>query len=181
MSGAGSAADAIARLIARGLTVATAESLTGGLVCAELTSVPGASAVVRGGVVAYTVPVKAEVLGVDRPLLDRQGAVDPAVAVQMARGACRVLGADYAVATTGSAGPDPDPGGPLTGPIPPGQGFVAVAGPGAQWVVGFACEGQDRAGVRRHAVEAALSLLGRALAETDDDGRSSAGAGSVVP
>ena len=80
MSGAGSAADAIARLIAQGVTVATAESLTGGLVCAELTSVPGASAVVRGGVVAYAVPVKAEVLSVDRALLDRQGAVDPAVA-----------------------------------------------------------------------------------------------------
>ena len=171
----------IAALRERGATVATAESLTGGLVCAALTSVPGASAVVRGGVVSYAVPVKAELLGVDPGLLERQGAVAPAVAVQMAVGARRALASDYAVATTGSAGPDPDPGGPLTGPIPPGRGFVAVAGPAGEVVMGFACEGQDRAGVRRHAVEAALSLLGRALAETGDDGRSSAGAGSVVP
>ena len=109
------------------------------------------------------------------------GAVDPAVAVQMAIGARTALDSDYAVATTGSAGPDPDPGGPMTGPIPPGRGFVAVAGPGVEVVVGFACEGEDRAGVRRHAVDAALALLGRVLDETGDDGRSSAGASSVEP
>ena len=175
------ASTVIAALIARGASVATAESLTGGLVCAALTSVPGSSAVVRGGIVAYSVAVKADVLGVDGDLLERQGAVDPAVAVQMAVGARRVMNSDYAVATTGSAGPDPDPGGPVTGPIPPGRGFVAVAGPGVEVVAGFACEGQDRAGVRRHAVDAALALLGRVLEETGDDGRSSAGAGSVKP
>lgn len=175
------AAAVIAALIARGATVATAESLTGGLVCAELTSVPGSSAVVRGGVVSYAIPVKAAVLGVDRELLDRQGAVDPAVAVQMAVGVRRALGSDYGVATTGSAGPDPDPGGSMTGPIAPGRGYVAIAGPGVEVAAGFACEGEDRAGVRRHAVDAALALLGRVLAETDDDGRSSAGAGSVEP
>ena len=98
------AADLIHALIARDATIATAESLTGGLVCAALTSVPGSSAVVRGGVVSYGVSVKADLLGVDRQLLDRQGAVDPAVAVQMAVGARRVLDSDYAVATTGSAG-----------------------------------------------------------------------------
>lgn len=171
----------VAVLIARGVRVATAESLTGGLVCAALTSVPGSSAVVRGGVVAYSVEVKADVLGVDRDLLQRQGAVDPAVAVQMAIGARRMLDSDYGVATTGSAGPDPDPGGPMTGPIPPGHGFVAVAGPGVEVVAGFACEGEDREGVRRHAVDAALALLGRVLAGTGDDGRSSVGAGSVEP
>ena len=175
------ASTVIAALIARGASVATAESLTGGLVCAALTSVPGSSAVVRGGIVAYSVAVKADVLGVDGVLLERQGAVDPAVAVQMAAGARRVLDSDYAVATTGSAGPDPDPGGPMTGPIPPGRGFVAVAGPGVEVVAGFACEGQDRADVRSHAVDAALALLGRVLEETGDDGRSSAGAGSVKP
>jgi nicotinamide-nucleotide amidase len=175
------ASTVITALIARGASVSTAESLTGGLVCAELTSVPGSSAVVRGGVVSYAVAVKADVLGVSSDLLERQGAVDPAVAVQMAVGARRVLDSDYAVATTGSAGPDPDPGGPMTGPIPPGRGFVAVAGPGVEVVVGFACEGEDRAGVRRHAVEAALALLARVLEETGDDRRSSAGAGSVEP
>jgi nicotinamide-nucleotide amidase len=105
--------------------------------------------------------------------------VDPAVAVQMAVGVRRLLGSDFAVATTGSAGPDPDPGGPMTGPVPPGRGFVAVVGPGVDMVTGFACEGQDRAGVRRHAVMAALALLGRALAETDANGRLSAGPGTV--
>lgn len=176
-----SAAAIIAALVARGATVATAESLTGGLVCAALTSVPGASAVVRGGVVSYAVSVKADVLGVDPDLIDRQGAVDPAVAVQMAIGARRILGSDYAIATTGSAGPDPNPGGLLAGPVPPGRGFVAVAGPAGEVVAGFACEGEDRDGVRRYAVEAALDLLGRVLAETGDDGRSSARAGSVEP
>ena len=175
------ASTVIATLIARGASVSTAESLTGGLVCAALTSVPGASSVVRGGIVSYAVEVKADLLGVDSDLLERMGAVDPAVAVQMAVGARRVLGSDFAVATTGSAGPDPDPGGPMTGPIPPGRGYVAVAGPGVEVVAGFSCEGQDRTGVRRHAVDAALALLGRVLAETGDDGRSSAGAGSVEP
>jgi nicotinamide-nucleotide amidase len=173
------AATIIARLIDRGLTIATAESLTGGLVCAELTSVPGASAVVRGGVVSYAVPVKADVLGVDADLLARMGAVDPAVAVQMAEGVRRVLGVDLGVATTGSAGPDPDPGGRASGPIAPGQGYVAVAGPGVEMVSGFTCAGADRDGVRRHAVSAALEILDRALAGTVDDGRSSGGEGSV--
>jgi nicotinamide-nucleotide amidase len=169
----------ITALIARGATVATAESLTGGLVCAALTSVPGSSAVVRGGLVSYAVSVKAGVLGVDPSLLERQGAVDPAVAVQMAIGARRLLASDFAIATTGSAGPDPDPGGAMTGPVPPGRGFVAVAGPEGEVVAGFACEGSDREGVRRAAVEAALGLLGRVLAGTGDDGRSSASASSV--
>ena len=169
----------ITALVARGATVATAESLTGGLVCAALTSVPGSSAAVRGGIVSYASPIKVGVLRVDPDLIDRQGAVDPAVAVQMAIGARSLLGSDYAIETTGSAGPDPNPGGLLTGPVPPGRGFVAVAGPAGEVVAGFACEGEDRDGVRRHAVEAALALLGRVLAETGDDRRSSAGAGSV--
>ena len=169
----------ITALVARGATVATAESLTGGLVCAALTSVPGSSAAVRGGIVSYASPIKVGVLRVDPDLIDRQGAVDPAVAVQMAIGARSLLGSDFAIATTGSAGPDPNPGGLLTGPVPPGRGFVAVAGPAGEVVAGFACEGEDRDGVRRHAVEAALALLGRVLAETGDDRRSSAGAGSV--
>ena len=175
----GAAADVVGALIARGVTVATAESLTGGLVCAALTSVPGASAVVRGGIVSYAVTVKADALGVDADLLARQGAVDPAVAVQMAEGARRLLGADYAVATTGSAGPDPDPGGTQTGPVPPGRGFVAVAGPGVELVSGFSCVGQGREGVRQHATESALDLLRRALSETVRDGQSSDSGGSV--
>lgn len=115
----------VRRLAAAGQTVACAESLTGGLVCATLVSVPGASAVVRGGVVAYAVDAKAALLGVDPDLLGRVGAVDPEVAAALARGAARVLGATWGVGTTGVAGPDPSDG------MPVGTVFVAVSGPGS--------------------------------------------------
>ena len=153
----------IAQLISDRLTVATAESLTGGLVCAALTEVPGASACVRGGVIAYAVAIKAEVLGVDADLLARRGAIDPDVALQMAAGVRAVLGADVGVATTGSAGPDPAPGGSEAPPVAPGTGFVAVVGPGGSHVQGFASPG-SRDDVRAAAVSAALDLLGQALA-----------------
>lgn len=156
------AAGIIERLVADGHTVATAESLTGGLVCAALTDVPGASACVRGGVVAYAVAVKHELLGVEADLLERRGAIDPDVALQMARGVCEVLGADVGVATTGSAGPDPAPGGTEAGPVAPGSGFVAVVGPAGALVRGFQASG-DRARVRSAAVDAALDLLAQAL------------------
>lgn len=103
----------IDRLRARGLTVGTAESLTGGMVAAALTSVPGASAVVCGGIIAYTHDMKSRVLGVDSALLASAGAVDPRVALAMAEGACRVLGCELGLATTGVAGPDPSDGKPV--------------------------------------------------------------------
>lgn len=157
------AAEVIATLVERGDSVATAESLTGGLLCAELTGVPGASAVVRGGLVAYAVSVKADVLGVDADLLRRRGAIDEAVAAQMARGVRRVLDSTYGVATTGAAGPDADPGGRDTGPVEPGRGFVAVAGPDGEIVRSFDGRGGDREAVRRVAVAAALEALAQAL------------------
>ena len=80
----------VRELIARQLTIGMAESLTGGLVCAALTDVPGASATVRGAVVSYAVEVKARVLGVDPALLAQRGAVDPDVAVAWAMGASTV-------------------------------------------------------------------------------------------
>lgn len=95
----------VEKATAAGATVATAESLTGGLVAAMLTSVPGSSASVRGGIVSYVNEVKAEVLGVSEDVLARQGAVDELVALQMARGALRELGSDVSVAVTGIAGP----------------------------------------------------------------------------
>ena len=99
---------------AAGATVATAESLTGGLIAAMLTSVPGSSASVRGGIVSYVNEVKAEVLGVSEDVLARQGAVDELVALQMARGALRELGSDVSVAVTGIAGPTgAEPGKPV--------------------------------------------------------------------
>lgn len=140
-------------LRARRESVATAESLTGGLVCAALTSVPGASAVVRGGVIAYATDVKADVLGVDPELLTTRGAVDPDVALAMAHGVCRRLSASWGIATTGVAGPDPADGKPV------GCVFVAVAGPEHAEVRELSLVG-DRASVRALAVEAALSLAG---------------------
>ncbi len=113
------AIDAEARIIVerageRGLTVGTAESLTGGLIAAMLTAVPGSSAVVRGGIVSYVNDVKEQVLGVSGDVLSRQGAVDELVALQMARGALRELACDVTVSVTGIAGPTgAEPGKPV--------------------------------------------------------------------
>ena len=111
-------AEVVALLTARGLTIAVAESLTGGLLVAELIRTPGASAVVNGGVVAYNTALKHSVLGVDADLLAARGAVDPTVAEQMAsrvRSALAVNGraADIGISTTGVAGPDPQDGQPV--------------------------------------------------------------------
>ncbi len=117
------AARVLALLAERGQTLAVAESLTGGLVAAELTGVPGASAAFRGSVTAYATALKHELLGVDGKLLAERGAVDPEVASQMAAGVRARLGADWGIATTGVAGPDPQDGQPV------GTVYVAVAGP----------------------------------------------------
>ncbi|WP_121832958.1 CinA family protein [Streptomyces sp. S1] len=117
------AARVLALLAERGQTLAVAESLTGGLVAAELTGVPGASASFRGSVTAYATALKHELLGVDEALLAERGAVDPEVASQMAAGVRARLGADWGIATTGVAGPDPQDGQPV------GTVYVAVAGP----------------------------------------------------
>jgi nicotinamide-nucleotide amidase len=136
--------------------VAAAESLTGGLVTAALTSVPGSSEVVRGGIVAYAVEAKADVLGVDPGLLARVGAAHATVAEQMAAGACRLLGASYAVATTGEAGPESASGQPV------GTVLVAVAGPDEVRHAAMVAVG-DRWAVREAATEAALALLEQSL------------------
>jgi nicotinamide-nucleotide amidase len=146
----------VAELTARSRTVATAESLTGGLVSAALTGVPGASVVVRGGVVAYSTDVKASVLGVDADLLARAGAVDASVAEQMAAGVRARLAADYGLATTGVAGPDPAEGKPV------GRVFVAVAGPTTSRVRALELTG-GREAIRAQAVLAVLRLLGEML------------------
>lgn len=149
------AVELVARLTDAGRTVAVAESLTGGLVLATLVSVPGASAVVRGGVVAYMTDVKTSVLGVDHELLDLEGAVHPEVARQMARGVVSLVGADYGLATTGVAGPDAQDGRPV------GEVHVAVVGPGGRTHTQSprfdAALGRD--GIRWAAVHEALSAL----------------------
>lgn len=159
--------DLVAQLRARGLTVASAESLTGGLVCAELTTVPGASAVVRGSVVAYATDVKASVLGVDAGLLQDGGAVQEAVAAQMAEGVCRVLAADVGLATTGVAGPDAQDGQPV------GTVYVAVALPGqgpARTEVRRLALGGTRTEIRAASVAAVLQLAHEALRRVKNPG-----------
>jgi nicotinamide-nucleotide amidase len=140
----------------RGLTLATAESVTGGLVCAALTSVPGASLVVRGAVVAYATDRKSAVLGVPDDLLAERGAVDIDVARAMAEGARRVMAADLGLATTGVAGPDPQEGHAV------GTVLVAVSGPGIAEQERLQLSG-DRAAVREATVEAVLARCRDAL------------------
>ncbi|MFW5419642.1 nicotinamide-nucleotide amidohydrolase family protein [Nocardiopsis sp. CNT-189] len=144
---------ALRALAERGLTLATAESLTGGMIGAAVTSVAGASAVYRGGVVAYATGVKAGLLGVDPGLLARHGAVHPGVAAAMAEGARSALAADTGLAVTGVAGPDPQDG------MPVGRVYIAVAGPGGR-AAGLRLDlGGDRARIRFHTALSALSLL----------------------
>lgn len=100
------ASDVIAKL--QGKTLVTAESLTGGGIGAALTSVPGASAVFKGGIISYTDEVKREVLGVPGEILEKYGAVSAWTAGYMACGARKLLKADYAVSVTGLAGPTGD-------------------------------------------------------------------------
>ncbi|MEU8828201.1 CinA family protein [Streptomyces sp. NPDC048636] len=152
-SGRSTAAEALALLERRGQTVAVAESLTGGLVAAELTSVDGASRAFRGSVTAYATALKHELLGVDAALLAERGAVDAEVARQMARGVTRALGADWGVATTGVAGPTPQDGQPV------GTVHVAVAGPADRMAAAALRLSGDRFGIRGQSVEAAVKLL----------------------
>ncbi|MGV9627796.1 CinA family protein [Streptomyces sp. NPDC003487] len=159
------AADVVRLLTVRGETLAVAESLTGGLVAAEITAVPGASKAFRGSVTAYATALKQELLGVDATLLAERGAVDVQVAAQMAAGVRKALGADWGIATTGVAGPEPQDGQPV------GTVFVAVDGPvGAD--SGSAAGGKveplrlngDRAEIRRESVRSVLVLLLKELA-----------------
>lgn len=157
----GLAGSVLERLRAAGQTLATAESLTGGLVCAALTDVPGSSAVVRGAVVAYAVDCKSEVLGVPAEVLAAHGAVSAQCALAMARGARSVLAADWAVATTGVAGPGPSPDAD-GGVRPAGTVHVAVAGErGGEQVTGSLALHLDgsREEIRTATVQEALGLL----------------------
>jgi len=119
-----SVTDLVASLAARQLTVATAESLTGGLLAAVLTEIPGSSAVVRGGLIVYATDLKHHLAGVDADLLAARGPVDPQVAAALADGARRRCGASIGIGVTGVAGPDPQDG------VPVGTWFCAVLGPG---------------------------------------------------
>ena len=153
-------ADLVGALAETGETVATAESLTGGLVAAVLTSVPGSSAVVRGGLVVYATPLKHELAGVDEALLAEQGPVHADVAAGLAEGARRACGATWGVGLTGVAGPEPQNG------VEPGVVHIGVSGPGAAQVRTIGVEG-NRHQVRAAAVVAVLDLLS-ALSDQPD-------------
>jgi nicotinamide-nucleotide amidase len=149
------AAAVIATATKLGLTVGCAESLTGGLVAADIVSIPGASVVFRGSIVAYDSMLKNDLLGVDASTLASTGAVSAEVASAMAEGALTRLGVDVAVATTGVAGPDPDP---VSGEAP-GAVFIAVAGGGLGTLVREMSLEGDRDEIRQRATRAALQAL----------------------
>ena len=150
---------ALALLRGRGETLAVAESLTGGLLAATIVDVPGASHAFRGGFVVYATDLKATLAGVPPELLDAHGPVHPDVAAALAGGTRLRCAADWALATTGVAGPEPQAGRPV------GTVYLGLAGPdGFGLVRGLQLAG-DRAAIRRDAVAAALDLLVGTLRE----------------
>ena len=158
------AAQALEAAASRGLRLAVAESLTGGLLADAIVSVPGASRVFSGGIVAYDTALKHALLGVDAALLAARGPVDEEVARQMAAGVRRacavpradgvVRPADLGLATTGVAGPDPDP---QTG-LPAGVVWLGVSGAAGERAVRLDLPG-ERPAIRAAAVAAAIRLL----------------------
>jgi nicotinamide-nucleotide amidase len=150
------AAAVLEALSAAGHTLAVAESLTGGLLSATITDVPGASAAFRGGVCAYSSELKVSLLDVPDDLVRSDGVVSASVAAAMARGARRRLGSTYALSTTGVAGPDPQEGKPV------GTVFVAVDGPEGMDTLELRLQG-DRRAIRRSTCLAVLGALHRRL------------------
>lgn len=137
----------------RGLTVATAESCTGGLVAHLITEVPGSSAYFLGGIVSYSDAVKSAELGVPAEVLAAHGAVSAQTAIAMAEGVRTRIHTDLGVGVTGVAGPD---GGSAAKPV--GLVYVAVAGQGAPVVQRYLWA-HDREGNKRASAEAALRML----------------------
>lgn len=144
-------------LRARGLTLATAESCTGGLVSDRITNIPGSSDYFVGGIVAYSNQAKMDLLGVSRETLDAHGAVSQATVLEMARGARRVLKANLAVSVSGIAGPAGE-----RDEKPLGTTWIAVVTPDGEWTRNFQWQG-DRLGNKASSAEAALKLVLEAL------------------
>lgn len=154
----GSAAAAVVhRLAERHETLATVESLTGGSLAASIVNIAGVSGVYRGGLVVYATELKATLAGVPDDLLSERGPVDPEVAAALAEGGRQRCGADWGLATTGVAGPEPQDGKPV------GLVYVAVAGPNGGEVRQLDL-GSGRDHVRAGAVVEALRLLAERLA-----------------
>ena len=146
----------IRRLQAQGLTVATCESLTGGMICAALVDVPGASRVVRGGLITYQTDTKSLLAGVDAGLIETHGVVSAEVARAMAAGARDALHADIAVSATGMASPGE------IGDPPAGTVFVGLASAAGVQAVELHLTG-DRQAVRQQTVDAAIKLIGQEI------------------
>ena len=145
----------VRELAARGITVSTAESCTGGLIAKLITDVSGSSAVLAGGCVSYTNEIKISVLGVDPTIIERNTEVSHACAAAMAEGARARFGTDLAVSTTGYAGPT---GGTERDPV--GTVYIAVATPNGTRTERFSAPlGATRCGVRNAAAYRALELL----------------------
>ncbi|MCQ9342430.1 CinA family protein [Corynebacterium kozikiae] len=142
-------------LAARGETIATCESLTAGLCAARIADTPGASEVLRGGLITYATEVKVSLAGVDQEIIDAHGVVSAQTARAMAAAAARALGASWGVSLTGYAGPEGD----LVGQV-----FVGVVGPeGDSWCREFRFAG-GRQEIRGQAAEAALLWVGELIA-----------------
>ena len=141
------------------MTFATAESCTGGRVAEQITALPGASKVYRGGVVSYWTEVKGRVLGVPQDILDTYGPVSEECARAMAEGARRTTGAEIAVSVTGAAGPDPDERG-----VPVGVVYVGLAAPEGTFCrkLDFGRRRRDR--IRGLAANHAFDVIRRYLA-----------------
>ena len=137
----------------QGKTLVTAESLTGGMIGAELTAVPGASAVYKGGVVSYTNAVKQKILGVEQAVLDKYGPVSAPVAGAMASGVRELMEADVAVSVTGLAGPGGDDFGNPVGTV-----CIGYADKRQRLAKQYRFYG-DRDEIREQAVRAALELV----------------------
>ncbi|MBB5911405.1 nicotinamide-nucleotide amidase [Nocardia transvalensis] len=150
------AADLVRLLREAGRTVATAESLTAGLLAATIAGVPGASTVLRGGLIVYATDLKHTLAGVSEHTLASDGPVAASTAEQLAVGARTACGADWGLGLTGVAGPDPQDGQPV------GTVFVGLAGPEGTEVLRLKLSG-DRWTIRMEAVHAAVGELVRSL------------------
>ncbi|NKY88425.1 CinA family protein [Nocardia veterana] len=165
LSSAPEAVDLVGMLTRRGQTVATAESLTAGLLAATLAGVPGASLVLRGGLVVYATDLKHRLAGVSEDTLAADGPVAAGTAEQLAVGARTTCAADWGIGLTGVAGPDPQ------GECPVGTVFLGLSGPGGTEVMRLHLAG-DRWTIRMSAVRTAIIEL---LRRVDDGERTATG------
>lgn len=153
------AVDLVQLAVEHGVTIGTAESLTGGSVAAAIVDVPGASECLEGGVVSYSHAVKEKTLDVSHDLLETEGAVAPEIARAMARGARTALGVDWAVSTTGVAGPEPHDGQAV------GTVYIGVSGPRGEDYLELHLDG-ERAAIRRETGSRAIDFLASQIALT---------------